>query len=127
MKNTVKKAWQYGLYVWMLFVALAPLNSHAHTTPILTSVESGCEPPSVAKTGQSYGYVSFAWNAVGGATGYQIWYVNKGNNNSSWIYSTGNTSIEFPSLAPGTYDFYFKTVCEGGVSEIVIIEDIIIL
>lgn len=126
MTNIVKKTWQHTVLLCFMLFTLAPLSSHAHGTPVHPLTALSCDPPSVSKTGQSAGYVSFAWSPVDGATGYQVWYVNKGNNNSSWVYSTGNTSIEFFNLPSGTYDFYFKTVCGGDASYIVILNDLIL-
>ena len=84
-----------------------------------------CPSPAVTKTFQSSTGVSFSWNAVSGATGYQVWYVRSGDNFTSQVFSTGATSINFSNLSAGTYRFYFATDCgEGGISEVIITDDL---
>jgi hypothetical protein len=86
-----------------------------------------CAAPTVTKSGQSSGAVSFSWGAVAGASGYKAWYVRKENNFTSQVVTTGGTAVGFTNLSPGTYQFYFSTVCGGEVSQIIITDDLIML
>lgn len=126
MKNDLKKNWQQALFLCFMLFAVAPIGGHASPTPAQW-VKLNEEAFSVWKTGQGAGYVSFAWNPVNGATGYQVWYVNKTTNNSSWVHSTSNTDIQFPDLPAGLYAFHFKAIHEDGSFEYVVLDDLIIM
>ena len=89
------------------------------------TTEVSCPQPVVSLDSQSEGAVSFSWNAVTGAVGYNVKYVRDDTYNSGVFYTT-STSISFSSLPAGTYDFYFETVCSGGSSGYIIWEDLII-
>jgi hypothetical protein len=55
-----------------------------------------------------------------------VWYVRSGDNFTSQVFSTGATSINFSNLSAGTYRFYFATDCgEGGISEVIITDDLL--
>lgn len=122
MRIEVKKSWQLYLKIFLLF--LVPVASGIAQTH---SVEVTCIAPTVSKTGQTAGSVSFSWDAVSGATEYVVWYVRKEDNYSSAVMHTSNTSINVSGLSTGTYIFYFATVCGGGTSDYVIIDDIIMI
>ena len=125
MKNEIKKSWQGSFKLFYSLLLLVMLHVAASATPPVTLLT--CPGPTVSKTGQSSGYVAYSWNTVSGATAYEVRYVRKEDNYTSSVISTGNTSITFSGLAPGTYAFFFVTVCGGELSETVIIDDLIIL
>ena len=127
MKNTIKKAGRYFLNFCLLFVCLIPLTDGTSATPTRPEGMLTCQSPTVSETGRGSGSVSFGWNAVSGASGYHVWYVNTITHDGSGVFSTGSTSISFTGIPPGTYDFYFETVCGEEHSEYVVAEDIIII
>ena len=127
VKNIIEKAWQYGFKLCFLFALMLPVSAGVTAAPTTPEVCVTCQPPTVSKTGQGPKSVSFAWNAVSGATGYRVWYVNKSTDYGSAVLSTGNTSISFSNLESGTYDFYFQTACGDENSEYVVIEDVVII
>ena len=126
MKNIIEQAWQYGFKLCFLFALMIPVTAGVSATPTVPEICLTCQVPSVSKTGQTSKSVSFDWNAVSGATTYVVWCTNKTTNNS-WAVNTGNTSIDFPGLAPGTYKFEFGTVCGEESSEFVVIDDLIMI
>lgn len=85
-----------------------------------------CPEPQVSVTSHTNGAASFSWGAVSGATAYVVFYVRKGDNYTSQQIHTQSTSMAFTGLAPGSYNFYFATVCAGGVSAFIIVEDLVI-
>lgn len=119
MNNAVNICRRYIRKILVLFL-LATVTSLS-----ATSVEPACDcmVPSGTMTDHGSSSASFSWNAVGGATEYQIWYVQKDNNHSSSIISTGNTSVTISGFSPGTYTVYLRTVCGGSMSGSVIIAD----
>lgn len=85
-----------------------------------------CPEPGVSITGASAGSISFAWNAVTGASGYKIWFVRHSDNYTSPVYRTSNTTYSFSGLPSGTYDFYFQTECDSSESASFVIEEVVI-
>lgn len=124
MKNGIKKSWQWCFKLCLVVLLSVPvtIGVNATATGPLTY-----QAPSVTKTWQSNGSVSFAWGAVSEATGYEYWYVRRQNQYTSPVMSTGNTDITVSGLSSGTYKFYFRSVFEDGVSDYVIIDDLIIM
>ncbi len=81
-------------------------------------------PENVSVVSQSTNAVSFDWDDCGCAfTEYRVFFVKGGQ--ASTEYSSTTSNISFTGLSAGMYRFYFYTVCEGGVSSI-IIDDIVI-
>lgn len=97
--------------------SVSPVKKEPKKT-IKRATHPPCAAPVVRQTAQGAGYVSFAWDPIDGATIYKIWYVIGNNKNSSWVYTTGSTSIEFSNLAQGTYNFYFQADCGESRSEV---------
>ena len=85
-----------------------------------------CPTPSVNITGHSPGNIAFEWASVGSGAYYKVWYVRRDDNFRSADITTNNNSISFSGLSAGSYEFYFVTVCSNGLSEIVIIDEIIL-
>lgn len=121
MKKKVKKNWSWCLNI--VLVLLIPVISGFANLP---AVDSICPGPQASVTSQSTGSVSFAWNAVSGASDYVVYFVREGDNYTSQQIYTSNTSISFSGLPSGTYNFYFATVCGGEYSEVIIVEDLVI-
>ena len=119
MKNAIK-AGLAGLFSLFLVTTFAMPGAPVNMNPV--SVTVTCPGPNVSITSQSSGSISFAWDAVSGATGYKVWYIRNGSDGSQ-EFGTGSTTMSFSNLPSGSYDFYFETVCaEGG--GYVIIDDI---
>jgi hypothetical protein len=121
MENNVKKNRQW--YFSMAIVLLIPIV-FGFTNPIVP--ESTCPGPQISLTSQSSGAASFSWNAVSGATEYVVFYVRQGDNYTSPLTHTQSTSFAYSGLPSGKYNFCFATVCENGLSQIIIIEDLVI-
>ncbi len=124
MKNGIKNSWQWYFKLCLLLTLLVPVTIGVNAT---ATRPLNYEAPSVTQTGQTSSSASFAWGAVSEATGYEVKYVRRQNNYTSPVMSTGNTDITVSQLQWGTYKFYFRAVFEGGVSDYVIIDDLIIL
>ena len=75
----------------------------------------------VAQIGSS---VSFDWDDCGcDFTEYRIYFVRGGQ--VSPEYSSSVSNISFSGLSPGTYQFYFYTICGSTVSSIIVDEVVI--
>ena len=121
MKRTNQKIWKHVFQIVFLIAFMAPVTT-GFSTP--NSIEITCGSPTVSITSQTSSSVSFAWNAVSGATIYKIWYVRNGSDGSGEFFTSG-TSMTFNNLQGGSYRFYFQAICSEGSSEITI-EDLVI-
>ncbi len=110
-------------YFIIALVLLMPII-FGFTTP--AAPQTTCPEPQVSVIVQSSSAASFSWGAVSGATEYVVFYVRKGDNYTSQQIHTQSTSIAITGLTPGKYNFYFATVCAGGISAFIIIEDLVI-
>lgn len=124
MKKGIKKHWQWCIQLCFLLALLVPVMIGVQAT---TTRPLNYEAPSVSQTGQTSSSASFDWNAVSEAIGYEVWYVRRQNNYTSPVMGTGDTDITVSGLTWGTYKFYFRAVFENGVSDYVIIDDLIIM
>lgn len=122
MKNVTIQWWQGLFSTLFLLIFLSPA-SYSH--PVHSGPQATCPSPNVSVTQQSGGF-SFSWDAVGGASGYKVWYRRHEDNYTSSPVSTGSTSISFTTLPAGTYDFYFQTVCGTDSSPYIVVDDLII-
>lgn len=124
MKDASVKSWQALIPVFFLLTFLVPLKS-GFSTPV--AVEATCPAPNVTITDKDSGFVSFAWDAVSGASAYKVYYYRSEDNYTSSEFTTGSTSFSFSSLPAGTYDFYFATNCGGVTSGYIVVEDILMV
>jgi hypothetical protein len=125
MKHSMKKNGIMAIAAIALCALILPLRegkANVHPPIVVT-----CDKPIATVTMQSASAVSFAWDAVAGATEYRVWYERQQDNFSSSTTSTGNTNITFTNLPAGTYKFYFATVCGMGTSTSYVIVDLIII
>lgn len=121
MKNNRQKTGPvyFNILLWMLMPILLGLPRQSH--PVVN-----CPGPQVSVSSQSSGAVSFSWNPVSGASEYVVFYVRQSDQYTSPQTQTQSTHISYTGLASGHYHFYFATVCGSELSEIIIIEDLII-
>lgn len=124
MKNASVKSWQALIPVFLLLAILLPVKS-GFSTPVTTEVT--CPAPNVSITDKTASSVSFAWDAVSGASVYKVYYYRSEDNYTSSEFTTGSASISFSNLPAGTYDFYFATNCGGVTSEYIVVEDILMV
>lgn len=124
MKHEIKKSLFVAVALTLLFSMFLPLR-----IGLAAALPEGqtCDQPSAYVTMQSTNAVSFAWDAVSGATEYRVWYVREQDNYTSEVTSTGNTNITYSNLPAGTYRFYFTTVCGMVSSGSYVIPDLIIV
>ncbi len=125
--STMKTAFKNGrpvpaITIFFLLALIVQVTS-GFTTPV--SNQCSCTSPVVTKDSQTTATVSFSWEAVDGANGYNVWYVRSEDSFTSQPVSTGGTSVNFTNLPAGTYDFYFITICVGESSGFVIYDDLI--
>jgi hypothetical protein len=125
MKHDIKKSWFTAIAALALFTLILPL--HEGRADVRPPAISTCDHPVATVTMQSASAISFAWDAVSGATAYQVRYVRLQDNYNSGTTTTGNTSITYNSLAAGTYRFYFTTVCGMGTSSDYVIAELVII
>ncbi len=122
MKNASKKSWPV---LFKIFLLLALPMQAITGFPELSVQDVVCYPPDVRVTTQTYNSVSFAWDAVLGASGYKVRYYRQEDHYTSSETTTGNTYITYSNLPAGTYVFYFSTVCGGESSQEIIVDDLI--
>lgn len=117
MKNNIQRVFSLFLIcgLFMAFSAFRPAAIPGAVT---------CLPPSVSVTAQGSNYVTFGLETPAPVCEY--YYVRKSNNSQSGNMTTSNGTITVGGLSSGSYDFYFRSVCEGNeVSEFVISEIIL--
>ena len=94
------------------------------TFALSTADELTCpEPTSITNAGSLVGVVSFTWDNCSSCNSYEVKYVRLSDGYTSPLFSTASASITLTGLASGEYVFYFRTVCDGGVSGFIVIED----
>ncbi len=109
-----------------VFVTLFTVQSFSATA---TAIPDDCTcnaPSNVTVTSQTSSSVSLAWSPAFGAAAYEVWYVRTGDGYTSSTTTVSGTSISYTGLATGTYRFYFRTNCGNEVSEVIVLEDLII-
>ena len=125
MKHSIIKDVIKAIAAAAFFAFLQPFHEGmANNQP---PVAITCDPPVATVTGQSANSVSFAWGGLGGATEYRIWYVRQQDNYTSGTITTNNTNFTYSNLPPGTYRFYFATVCGLSTSGSYVIEELVII
>lgn len=109
-----------SILAMLAFIALTGFHSP-------TGKEAACNCPSlnVSRTVLSGSSVTFSWVEPEEATGYKIWYIRREDGFSSQDFITAQSSIQFSNLPPGTYVFFFVTLCGEERSETLITEDLI--
>ncbi len=81
-------------------------------------------PTNVRRTSSTATSITYSWDAVSGATGYNVKYLRLSDSYQSPEWTTTATSYTFTNLTAGAYKFYFATDCGGEVSEFIVIEDV---
>lgn len=125
MRNASKRNWPATLMLFLGLTSMVPASFSFTTLQAVTVAAATCTPPQPVVNGYSSGYVSFTWQAVDGATTYQVYYTRQEDNYTSSTTTTGATTISYSNLPHGTYDFYFRSVCGGDVSSFIIEDDLI--
>lgn len=97
-------------------------NARTATTP---AKPLSCLAPGVSVINQGSNFVTFGLETPADAC--QYYYVRKDNNASSGVMSTSNSTVTISGLAPGTYDFYFRSVCEGNETSEYIISELLLM
>ena len=120
MKNTSKAGLRLALAAVLLLVVSMSMQAGHQNPPAVAAIE--CLSPNPGVTVQSTNSISFSWDAVSGASGYKVWYYRAGDNYTHPESTTGSTGITFSGLPQGNYQFYFATVCSGGLSDYIIID-----
>ncbi|MCB0517976.1 MAG: hypothetical protein H6577_09340 [Lewinellaceae bacterium] len=90
--------------------------------------EADCHCPSVAnvqKTGSGSGSASWSWTGSLSATSYEVWYTRRSDGYTSQPVTVTATNTAFSGLSGGAHTFYFKSLCDGGESQLIGVEDII--
>ncbi|MEZ4934793.1 MAG: fibronectin type III domain-containing protein [Saprospiraceae bacterium] len=87
--------------------------------------ETTCDAPNnVVVVSKSSGSISFDWDdCAGGCLEYEVRYVRLSDNYTSSWRTVSSSDYSFTGLYDGGYEFQFRTVCGGGVSGFIVIED----
>ena len=89
--------------------------------------KSLCTPPAnVTKIAESETSLSYEWDDIGQAVEYKLSYFRVEDEYTSPDYFTSLNSYTFTELKGGHYELYFYTICDGGTSTAIVIEDMII-
>ncbi|MEO1260631.1 MAG: hypothetical protein AAFZ15_17675 [Bacteroidota bacterium] len=116
--------------VFSIWLAIKTLAFLLFLVPLTYAFESGppaastCTEPAPQLNQPNSNTVTFNWQAVLGASGYEVKYAS--GSYKSPVYFTTGTSITFSELSSGTYNFYFRTVCGKQTSDWIITEDLIL-
>ncbi|MDW8334401.1 MAG: fibronectin type III domain-containing protein, partial [Bacteroidia bacterium] len=94
-------------------VGATSANGCTGSTTVTVTAGTGCSTPTglaVSTTGVA------SWNAVSGATSYEVRYGITGTSTSTWTTLTAfGTSIQLTGLQQGsTYEVQVRTICAGG-------------
>lgn len=120
----MKKGWQGCITLGLWLLLFLPTTSDVSAAD---AIRLTCPTPTgMSVTAKTSSSVSFAWNTMSGASGYQVYYVRLADSSTSSVMTTGSPAITVSGLAPGTYRFYFATVCDSGTSDYVVLDDIVI-
>ncbi len=95
-------------------------------TPVPTATTTCNAPGNVQVVSSTTNSVTYGWDAVYGASGYQVYYTREEDSYTSSTYSTTSTSYTFSNLSPGTYNLFVATDCETVISGFLVIEDHIV-
>ena len=107
--------------IFFFLFAFAITSTFALSTP---NDLTCAEPTNITNTSSLAGSISFTWDGcMGCCNGYEVQYVRLSDGYTSPLYSTASSSITLTGLASGEYEFYFRTVCDGGVSGFIVVED----
>ena len=120
----MKKGWQGCITLGLWLLLFLPVTIGVSAAPV--SGITCPTPTGMSVTAKTSGSVSFAWNTMSGASGYQVYYVRLSDSSTSSVMTTGSPAITVSGLAPGTYRFYFATVCDSGTSDYVVIDETVI-
>lgn len=124
MKSIIK-GWVRFAFLGLLFTAI---SAQATNQPMALASTCDCGvPTNVQKTGQTGNSVSFSWSAVSGASSYDVWYLRVADNYTSAHTTVTSTAATIGGLSAGRYVFYFSTNCGDVPSDIIILEDVVIL
>ncbi len=116
---------------WTRFAALGFLLAAfslqaAYLPPMPVAQDCACNAPvNATKTVQTSNSVSFAWDAVAGATTYEVWYVRVSDGYQSPHQMLTGTTGSYSGLPAGRYVFYISTQCGDDNSQSIIMEDIL--
>jgi hypothetical protein len=124
MFSFFKKGWA-GLAALVLFISVFAMQSFSAATAIGNGCSCGA-PSSPSVTSQSAVSITLAWSPGYGALNYEVWYVRTNDSYTSSVSTVSSASINYTGLASGTYRFYFRSNCDEGKSDIIVLEDIII-
>lgn len=95
------------------FVYALDLNKHMVSQSAIKSITCDCARPVVSiTTNASSGKPSLKWNAVDGATKYEVYRATSKNGTYTKMYTTTSTSYTNSSAVPGTTYYYkVKAIC----------------
>ena len=95
------------------FVYALDLNKHMVSQSAIKSITCDCARPVVSiSTNASSGKPSLKWNAVDGATKYEVYRATSKNGTYTKMYTTTSTSYTNSSAVPGTTYYYkVKAIC----------------
>ncbi|MEO1260009.1 MAG: hypothetical protein AAFZ15_14545 [Bacteroidota bacterium] len=114
----MKKVIFFSLFVFVLTF------SFANETDCGVSCNA---PANVVQVAQSAGCISFDWDDCSDScTEFAVWYVRQADGYKSSEARVSTSAISFSGLTDGTYDFYFRTVCGGGMSSVIGVEDVVL-
>ena len=104
--------------------AAAPAES---AQPVEVPVLTCPAPANVAIVSQGTGSIAFDWDDCGCMLdAYLVSYYRQGDAYASPVHETTVSGYGFSGLPAGTYDFFFQTDCGGGVSGVIVVEDVLI-
>lgn len=122
MRKISSKAGSVLVAIALFAAVLAQPFPGFTATPVCT-----CDPPyDLSLTMPISNQASFVWNSNEQGAAYKVWYYREEDNYTSTERTTSNQYIDYTNLPTGTYTFYFATVCEGGTSQSIVYDDIII-
>ena len=95
------------------FVYALDLNKHMVSQSAIKSITCDCARPVVSiTTNASSGKPSLKWNAVDGATKYEVYRATSKNGTYTKMYTTTSTSYTNSTAVPGTTYYYkVKAIC----------------
>ena len=124
MFSSIKRRWA-GLAVLIILLSSFTIFG-THLSANSTQTGYSCAPPTnFSSTNQTTSSVTLQWNGSSGNTSYKVWYVRTGDGYTSTEQTVSGTNFTYTSLPAGNYDFYLVAICPSGISEYIIMEDLL--
>lgn len=109
-----------------IIFALLLSSCFTFANPVYPELIDCSSPTNLTLTNLTDSSVSFDWDDCGcSEIEYRVFFVKDGQTSNE--YSTSSSNFSIGGLTHGLYQFHFYTICGGTTSEVIIVEEVMIL